>query len=752
MGLVPTAFAPAPRRAPAGPPLRARGEVPRRILDFVSAGAFLVLTLPLLLVGALAVLLASGRPVFYGHLRVGRWGRPFKCWKLRTMERGAERRLKEDPDLHRRYVESGYKLPLDADPRITPVGGWLRRTYLDELPQLVNVLSGSMSFIGPRPVVPEELEEFGEDAGELLSVRPGIFGAWNSLGRERPGYPERARIELEYVRNQGTWLDLRVLLRSVPTVLKGAGEVNGSGTRREPAEKSQDRTSLESSSVPSQGPAPEAEGLRRILLNARSLLFAYLLPRLATFAAAVVAARVLGAAEFGAYGAAAALAVILSIVSTLGMMQLLIRDLAQAPGDAPRLMGAANAAKTGSNLVMLGALAVLAIGVLRYPPEVVAATLLLGVSYAIGSYGENLGAYFQSVERMEIWMQAQAILGVVTGALGVVLVVGTRSMVWFCAAPVVGQMGAVAWLLLRAPPSVRTARGASWPEIRRLLDSLLPFAAAFVVLTAYYKVDILLVEGWRGSGEAGLYAAAYKFVDVGQALALVFATAVYPRLARMATPAAMATPASVATPATPGAGITPDGHVPPYSWASTRAVELLVLGGIPAAGLLWLLREPLVWVLFGEEFIASAPVLGFLAPVIPVLALNVLGTFILAAAGRMGAVAGLYASGLVLNLGLNALMIPVLGARGAALAMLVSEAVLAVGMLAVLHRHTATVPNRRTRTAAVAAAFAVALVAWPGASSLAEAAAYLLAVTLLYWLGRVVTPRELSLLRRAIHA
>jgi len=752
MGIVPTAARSGPR-VPGRPLSLPRGEVQRRIFDIVAAWVFLVLTLPLLLGAIMAVLLTSGRPLFYGHPRAGRWGRPFRCWKLRTMEPEAERRLGEDPDLHRRYVEYGYKLPLGSDPRITPVGAWLRRTYLDELPQLVNVLAGSMSFVGPRPVVAEELEEFGADADELLSIRPGIFGAWTCLGRGRPGYPHRASIELEYVRTRSGRQDLRVLLRSLPAVLEGAGEEKESGRGKEPTEmapeevsaglgwEGRDQSAPESSPDRVQGPATEAEGLRRVLLNALSLLFAYLLPRLATFGAVVVAARVLGVTAFGAYGTAAALAVILSIMSTLGMMQLLVRDLALAPQDAPRLMGAANAAKTGSGLFMLSSLAVLAIWVLRYPPEVVAATLLLGVSYVVGSYGENLGAYFQSVERMDIWMQAQGIFGILAGALGVTLVLTTRSIVWFCAAPAVGQMGALAWLLIRAPASVRTPPRARWPEVRQLLESLLPFVAAFVALTAYYKVDILLVERWRGSGEAGLYAAAYKFVDVGQALALVLATAVYPRLARMAV---------TLTGAAAAEGVGPGVRFPPYHRATTRAVELLVLVGIPAAGLLWLLREPVVIMLFGEGFSASTPVLGLLAPVLPVLAVNVLGTFILAAARRMGVVAALYASGLVLNLGLNAVLIPTLGARGAALAMLISETVLAMGMLAVLHRYTATAPNRRTWNTAIAAALAPGLVAWLGIPSLAEAAAYLTAVTLLYWFARVVPGRELSLLRRAI--
>lgn len=209
-------------RSPRDPDPRGHDGSLRRFIDILGAGCLLVLALPLLAGAALGVLVTSGRPVFYGHPRVGRFGVPFRCWKLRTMAADADRRLSEDPGLRRSYVENGYKIPADSDPRITPLGHWLRRTYLDELPQLVNVLNGTMSLVGPRPVVEEELKEFEPDTDELLSVRPGIFGAWTSLGRRRPGYPERSRIEIEYVRTRGPARDLPILARSLPVVLSGA--------------------------------------------------------------------------------------------------------------------------------------------------------------------------------------------------------------------------------------------------------------------------------------------------------------------------------------------------------------------------------------------------------------------------------------------------------------------------------------------------------------------------------------------------
>lgn len=193
----------------------------RRAVDVVVAGTMLVASSPLLLAAAAGVWLTSGRPIFFGHERVGRGGRRFRCWKLRTMRRDAEQMLERDRALRARYVGNGFKLPSCEDPRVTPLGRFLRRWYIDELPQLVNVLNGTMSLVGPRPVVPAELEEFGDDVAELLQKRPGLVGAWTSRGRARPGYPERVRVELEYVRSATTKRDLLILARSIPVVLRG---------------------------------------------------------------------------------------------------------------------------------------------------------------------------------------------------------------------------------------------------------------------------------------------------------------------------------------------------------------------------------------------------------------------------------------------------------------------------------------------------------------------------------------------------
>jgi lipopolysaccharide/colanic/teichoic acid biosynthesis glycosyltransferase len=196
----------------------------RRAVDVIGAIILLILSAPFLGIAALAILIGSGRPIFFRHRRLGRDGQTFLCWKLRTMNVGAERDLDREPLLKLEYVTNGFKLPNGKDPRITREGRWLRRSYIDEVPQLFNVIDGSMSLIGPRPIVPAELVHYGGEAEELLRTKPGIVGAWTCHGRRRPDYPERARLELDYVRNRSTLRDLAIVVRSIPVVLRGQGD------------------------------------------------------------------------------------------------------------------------------------------------------------------------------------------------------------------------------------------------------------------------------------------------------------------------------------------------------------------------------------------------------------------------------------------------------------------------------------------------------------------------------------------------
>ncbi|HEX7120120.1 MAG TPA: oligosaccharide flippase family protein [Longimicrobiales bacterium] len=470
-----------------------------------------------------------------------------------------------------------------------------------------------------------------------------------------------------------------------------------------------------------------ASAVRRVGANAASLLAAYVLPRVCTLTAAVVAARVLGAGEFGAYGTAAAYAVILCIAATLGMMPLLIREIARDPAAAPGLLAAAHRIKLVSGAAMLVALPAIAHFVLGFPPHVTLAALLLGVGYALSAFAENFGAYFQAVERMHVWLQANAALGIVTGVLGIVLVVWTRSVVWFCAAWVAGQAAALAWLARRAPPELRRPAAPAPGAVRRLAAALAPFAASFIALTLYYKVDFLLLARWRDAAEVGIYAAAYKFVDIAHALAIVVASAVYPRLSRAAAAA--------------GTG----GRAP-----GTRVAELVLAAAVPASALLWLLREPIVRVVYGDAYLDAAPVLALLAAAIPPLTLDILAGYLLGAAGRMRYVAAAYAAATVANVALNALLVPTYGAIGSAAAMLGSETALAVALLVVLRREAAIAPSGRIlAAAAAAAALCAALGAAPGAGW-GAALAYAPAVALLYAWAGVVPREERAAVREAI--
>src|SRR5262249_5226627 len=133
---------------------------------------------------------------------------------------GAEEALKRDPELYEEYRRNHFKIPDDRDHRTTPFGRFLRRTSLDELPQLWNVLRGEMSLVGPRPVVEDELNHYEHAADLLLSVRPGMTGAWAVSGRHGVGYPERCSIELAYVRNWGLWTDFGIALRTVKVLAR----------------------------------------------------------------------------------------------------------------------------------------------------------------------------------------------------------------------------------------------------------------------------------------------------------------------------------------------------------------------------------------------------------------------------------------------------------------------------------------------------------------------------------------------------
>jgi exopolysaccharide production protein ExoY len=195
----------------------------KRIFDILIAAALLVLLAPCMAAIAVVVRRSSPGPVLFRQKRVGVDGRPFRILKFRTMCSDAETVLRSDAALYAAYVENGYKLPLGIDPRITRIGLWLRRTSLDELPQLWNVLRGDMSLVGPRPVVPDEVAHYGDRAQTFLSVLPGVTGLWQVCGRSDVPYPERCDVELDYVRSWSLSQDLVILYRTVGAVVSGRG-------------------------------------------------------------------------------------------------------------------------------------------------------------------------------------------------------------------------------------------------------------------------------------------------------------------------------------------------------------------------------------------------------------------------------------------------------------------------------------------------------------------------------------------------
>jgi lipopolysaccharide/colanic/teichoic acid biosynthesis glycosyltransferase len=207
--------------------LPARWEpVARRAVDLaVVVIALLVLVIPMLLI-ALAITLESSGPALYCQQRLGRGGRPFTMYKFRTMRVGgsdAQHRELIARELRGEDTSVDGSWKIDRDPRVTRIGSLLRRTSVDELPQLINVLRGQMSLVGPRPCLDWEAEMFPAKFAERFDVPPGLTGLWQVSGRSTMGTLEMLELDLAYVRGWSFWTDLVILLRTVPTLLRGHG-------------------------------------------------------------------------------------------------------------------------------------------------------------------------------------------------------------------------------------------------------------------------------------------------------------------------------------------------------------------------------------------------------------------------------------------------------------------------------------------------------------------------------------------------
>ncbi|WP_328801191.1 sugar transferase [Pseudoroseicyclus tamaricis] len=195
----------------------------KRLTDLVLALLILPIVGPVILVLALMTR-RDGGPSFFGHQRIGKDGQTFRCWKVRTMVPNAQEKLKEylaeNPEA---AAEWAADFKLRNDPRITKIGRFLRKTSLDELPQLWNVLKGEMSFVGPRPVIDGEIELYGVSRSYYESVRPGITGLWQVSGRNDTTYSERVAMDRAYVRKMSFFGDLGIILKTAKSVLGSTG-------------------------------------------------------------------------------------------------------------------------------------------------------------------------------------------------------------------------------------------------------------------------------------------------------------------------------------------------------------------------------------------------------------------------------------------------------------------------------------------------------------------------------------------------
>ena len=195
----------------------------KRFMDVILATIALVVLSPIFLIIAIAIKIESKGPVFFKHTRIGKNGKIIKLYKFRSMVINAEELIKSfTPEQMKEYKEN-YKLT--NDPRITKIGKFLRKTSLDELPQLLNIIKGDLSIIGPRPVVTDELEKYGANTKKFLSVTPGLTGYWAANGRSCTTYEQRMQMELYYIDNLSLKMDIKVFFKTIEAVIKREGAI-----------------------------------------------------------------------------------------------------------------------------------------------------------------------------------------------------------------------------------------------------------------------------------------------------------------------------------------------------------------------------------------------------------------------------------------------------------------------------------------------------------------------------------------------
>ncbi len=193
----------------------------KRAFDVFVSGGLMLLLSPVFLATYLAIRLTSPGPAFFSQTRVGRYGRHFKFWKFRSMRIDAESMKKSL--MSENESGDGVIFKMKKDPRITPVGRFIRKFSIDELPQLWNVLKGDMTLVGPRPPVPSEVAEYTLEDRKRLNVIPGLTCTWQVSGRSEIPFREQVRLDKEYIRTHGFWNDLKILAKTVPAILTGRG-------------------------------------------------------------------------------------------------------------------------------------------------------------------------------------------------------------------------------------------------------------------------------------------------------------------------------------------------------------------------------------------------------------------------------------------------------------------------------------------------------------------------------------------------
>jgi len=196
----------------------------KRILDFIIGMGGLILASPVFIFCIIMTYWQSGRPIFFTHERLGKDGKIFRLWKFRTMLVNAHHIVQCSPKFSRMYVQN-YKIPCTEDSLVTRWGRIMRKTSLDELPQLFNVLQGDMSIVGPRPIVPKEIMKYGRYGQKLLSIKPGLTGYWQVSGRNNIGYPERVFVDMYYIDHQSVALDLQIIARTFWVLLTMEGSI-----------------------------------------------------------------------------------------------------------------------------------------------------------------------------------------------------------------------------------------------------------------------------------------------------------------------------------------------------------------------------------------------------------------------------------------------------------------------------------------------------------------------------------------------